>query len=407
MKLSPISYPSIIVGYVLTVLLIALFLHPFYPLSEFDPNMLLQFDAIHYYGIMQHGYINESSAFFPLFPKIWKYTGLGIIGISVLNVIIFATSSSILCRVFKSDIRTLLLFISLPSLFFAWLPYTESMFFLGATSILIGMRREHHYLILIGLAWCTLSRPAFTALLPAMIITTVLGEHSLRCKIIRSASYISISLLGLFLVSYIQFTETGSWTGFYTAQQGYGNTFKLPNLPLTSWGGGAIVRLDSVALLLGLSCGIALTRSIYIRFTRVKYGLRPEVLLSLGYIAGVSLIALLLRGGELYSLNRFIFATPFAFVLIDHAFKNPLTFKIKQAIMILSILIIYSILYASFVHIQTFLWYFATYLYLIILMYVPSIELSKHKIKLAILLMVAVSIQVYFFQRYLNNEWVA
>ena len=94
-----------------------------------------------------------------------------------------------------------------------------------------------------GLLWCTLSRPAFTVLLPSLWLMLMISEKNGRQKILEGLGFLVTCAIGLSVVAYTQFNETGAWGGFYSAQSGYGNTPSLPAFPLTSWGGGAIVPI--------------------------------------------------------------------------------------------------------------------------------------------------------------------
>jgi len=58
--------------------------------------------------------------------------------------------------------------------------------------------------------------------------------------------------------------------------------------------------------------------------------IRKEVVFSLCYLAGITFIVLIFRGGNLFSLNRFVFAVPFIIVVADCYFKRKISFSKKQ-----------------------------------------------------------------------------
>lgn len=368
---------------------------------------LLHFDAIHYRGIMQEGYANESSAFFPLFPMIWKYSGLGPVGISGFNGILFIFSALLLFKEFGTSFRSAIIFISLPSIFFLFVPYSESVFFLGATGLLIAVRRDMTWLSAMSLIVCTLARPAFTALLPALLITVMVGTGSMVRRSMKVLIYASVSSLAMLTVMLIQYKQTGDYLGFYKAQESFGNTFDLPDLPLRSWGGGSVVRLDAVALLAGIIAAVFLVRIVFKRITGSSSSYDPELILSLGYVAGISAIALLLRNGELFSLNRFVFATPFALALLSKYAEHPMRMDLRRSSLFFLVLNLYFLLFASFVHIQTFLLFNLVAVYLVVVMNVAEPLQNKRRPLFWIWCIAAFALQIFYLQRYLSDMWVA
>jgi hypothetical protein len=394
-------------AYIAVLLLAALTCSWFGVIPQVEEMTLLRFDAIHYRGIMQEGYANESSAFFPLFPMTWKYSGLGPIGISVFNGCLFIVCTLLLIKEFGTSWLSALLFVSLPSVFFLFVPYSESVFFVGAAGLLIAVRRDMTWLSAVSLIVCTLARPAFTALLPALLITVMLGPVNSMRKARKVLIYVSASALAMLVVIMVQYQQTGDYFGFYKAQESFGNTFGLPDLPLSSWGGGSVVRLDAVALLSGVIAAVLLVRITIKRILGSSISYDPELILSLGYVAGISAIALLLRNGELFSLNRFVFATPFALVLLSKYAEHPMRMDLRRSLLIFLALNLYFLLFASFVHIQTFLLFNLVAVYLVMVMYVAEPLQNKRRPLFWIWCIAALALQLFYLQRYLSDMWVA
>jgi hypothetical protein len=219
--------------------------------------------------------------------------------------------------------------------------------------------------------------------------------------------YVSASVLAMLVVMMVQYQQTGDYFGFYKAQESFGNTFGLPDLPLSSWGGGSVVRLDAVALLAGILSAVFLVRMIIKHISGSIISYDPELILSLGYVAGISAMALLLRNGELFSLNRFVFATPFALVLLSKYAEHPMRMDLRRSLIIFLALNLYFLLFASFVHIQTFLLFNLVAVYLIMVMYVVEPLQNKHRPLFWIWCIAAVAIQLFYLQRYLSDMWVA
>lgn len=378
-------------------------------MPRIDTTTLMRFDALHYAGIMRDGYASNSSAFFPLFPFIWKCTSLGPIGISILNGTLFMAATAWMIRILRPPLHAVLLFAALPAMLFFFVPYSEATFFLGATGMIWAARERKPWMIALAMVWCTLARPSFTVLLPALLIMVGLGEGTITRKAGHMLLYTGACALALLAVILAQHAATGNYFGFYAAQAEFGNTFKMPKLPLTSWGGDAVVRLDSVALLAGATAGVLLLRAIGRRTLSHLPAPPPEVVLSMAYVAGMALLALLLRNGSLYSLNRFVFATPFALVLIAHYIRKPIPINGRRAAIMFLVLSLYFLLFASFVHIRTFLTYSALAGFLILIVYAlgrPGAQALRHPALWAALIGVMV-FQLYFIHRFLSGLWVA
>lgn len=132
-------------SFILVSMLIFYFLN-----HNFQWINFLQFDAVHYYKIVHLGYDHKRSAFFPFFPWIWRVLGGNIsIGI-VTNILIFSFSFAILNQIFQWDYWQKILFLSIPSSIFYFLPYSESIFALSSILLLYAIIHKKNYLIILS-----------------------------------------------------------------------------------------------------------------------------------------------------------------------------------------------------------------------------------------------------------------
>jgi len=357
----------------------------------------LNWDAAHYHWVVLKGYNWFRVAFFPLFPMIWKVLGVGVYGIILFNASVFLFSFYVLVKslgVIRSEI---VLYLSVPSFIFFYLPYSEAVFFACSVLLILGIKKNVFWMTLLGIFLCTLSRPAFTVLIPALLLMEFLAELKDVKMLKRILMYVLVSLIGILFVGIIQFIDTNEWFSFFKIQSLWGNKLQLPHLPFTSWSGNMITRLDGVAMLFGLSSGIVLL--LYMLKVRIfKTIILPkEVLLSLGYLGGITLTVLLFRGGSLFSLNRFVFATPFILVVVNYFLKQPITFSNKQLGIFLFCLIIYWLSFASYVHIQAFLKYFAVSVYVLLFLGIKSRTVLISKISLIGFIVLNFIFQLIFF----------
>lgn len=368
---------------------------------------LLQWDAELYADIVRDGYSRMYTAFFPLFPLVWKLTGLGAIGISLLNGFLFIVSLSWLSSELKAKTHELLLLAATPTFIFFLVPYSEALFFLGSTLLLAGLFKKQQSLLLIGLLVCSFARPTASVFIPAIVITEWLCRDSPKKALLQMLKQIVAAALGLFLALWVHQNYTGAWLSFFDVQSEYwDNTLRIPSLPLRSWAGMKITMLDGFALSVSMMSGIALFKSLQPNFKRLKSNAPKGLVFSLLYLLGIGLVVLLFRGGELFSLNRFVFASAFFVVAAFYFAKLKLS---KKAFYFPLALFLYWLLFNSYVHIQTLLKYLLVTLFLS-LPVVMQIEMKNKwisRLAAAILFAGLAAIQLYFFSRHLGGQWVA
>ena len=329
-----------------------------------------QWDSSWYASIKDNGYLYDPNApsniaFFPLFPYFWRITSLGPFGIGVLNGLIFLTSFSLLARTYKFDVKESLLFLSLPSMFFFYLPYTESLFFLMMTIMFIGLHKQKQWLIILGLFLSSMIRPTSIFFIPAIIFMEFLYTKwkgkELRQTIFRTSLYIIASISSILIVLLIQRYQTGEWFGYFEAQiKHWKHEFLIPEFPLTTWGRSNLIWLDATALFFGL---VALFGVFFIgiRWIRNKFSLHEKydkgLLFSITYLGVMAVYAVFFNetdakgGTSVMSLNRYIFATPFI-ILFLWFYMNKVTFSLKVFGVYMGIFILVALLFGAYTNLE-------------------------------------------------------
>lgn len=366
----------------------------------------LHFDAEHYFWIKENGFEGFRVAFFPLFPLIWKLLTIDIHGIVIVNGVVFLVSIYLLIKDLKLSNLEILTYLSIPSFIFFFLPYSEALFFLGSSILIAGLKGNKISLVCIGLFISTLSRPAFTVFIPALIIAEFLSEDEKGKRFVRLGLYFLVELIGILLVGIIQYTDTGEWFKFFNVQQGWGNELQFPKLPLTSWAGGLIVRLDGAALFLGLFAGGFLTAYLLKLKHFRNFIIAKEVLFSLAYLGGISLSVLAFRGGSLFSLNRFVFATPFIIIAINYWFRIDYHFNPKQLLYIFGIIFAFWLFFGSYVHIQALLKFLLLTFYVFLIFAIKSDNKLVRNFTSVLLIVLNIAFQIFFYVRFLQGGWV-
>ncbi len=299
-----------------------------------NEHNLIQWDAGWYHGIVKDGYWYAENAqcnvaFFPMFPLLWKLSGFSTIAISVFNIMCFIAGIFILSKAYNFNNQEFLIALSFPSLFFCFIPYSEALFFLSVSILLLGFSKQSKQLIFLGLLLTGLCRSTSMLFFPAFLfieLPTFYSENNYKKAAVNILQYTAIALLSILIVAAIQFYYTGRWFDFLFVQKFWNKAWQLPKLPLTTWGGSRLLWLDGVAFLFGLGAMMMVGWYMLSLYKRRQIITDKSILFSLAYLITVSLITLLYSvTGEhtsIYSINRYIIATPFFVVFIVFISRN-------------------------------------------------------------------------------------
>ncbi|MEM4326359.1 MAG: hypothetical protein QXU40_03590 [Candidatus Pacearchaeota archaeon] len=380
----------------LSIIIISILIY-YWKHNHFEWSCFLQFDAVHYYKIVHLGYNYKRSAFFPLFPWIWKFLGGNItIGI-ILNIFIFSITFAFISEIFQLDTWQKWLFLSIPSSIFYCLPYSESIFALSSIFLIYTIIEKKDGLTILSFVPITLARPAFIILLPALAIYFFFQPIPLKRKMKIFIFSMLVSLLTLVLVNFYQYSHTQINWGFFSAQQTYwDNRWRLPHFPLSSYGDNYILRIDHFCFFLGLSCIVLLILRFIHHLRYNSTDVEPYWTFIYSYIAGISLLVLFTRGGSLFSLNRFVLTTIFGGMFIVY-FPKILR---KHFIPIITILILLIIL-NGYLHIRLIL----NQLPLLIL-FILFYFYEKKWVRIILITLFTV-FQLFLMQKFMEGEWVA
>lgn len=366
---------------------------------------LKQFDANHYFEISSIGYNNVNAAFFPLFPFVITLLKNNTVLVSVFNSLVFLFSAAYLFKKEKFSSKAILLSLGLPSVFFLYVPYSESLFFLG--SVLMITHLEQHRkggLFYLGFFISCLSRPAFTVLIPAIFLLEFNSLKDIQLTAKEVIYPVLVAILGVAVVSFIQFDATKSIFGFFEAQKHWDNKLRIPTLPFTTWGGNFIQKTDSSALFIGTISAVLVVLKLF----KNKINLSRATYFSLLYLSGITATVVAFRGGYLFSLNRFVFPTAFCFVAINYVVQK-MNLKITNKMLVYGFLcsVLFFLACGNYVHLVVFLKYL-----LVAFLFALALALNHESLKIRNIAFVTLYfstliIQAYLFHVYLTGGWVA
>lgn len=295
---------------------------------------LVRWDAVWYESVQARGYFfrpvgYSSVAFFPFFPLVWYCTHLGSLGVSILNLVISAGTLYGLYRYLHLRPLVVLLFTALPSSLFFYLPYTEALFFLFSSLVLLGLAQC--YKSPAGLAGASylgaLTRVTALFYLPAFVVVEGLALWQRPGPSWRRAWHLGLygAAIGLGLASVVvyQWCVTGVWFAFNKAEAQWNHHLAVPQLPFTSNGNDSVLLLDGLALLVGVVAGIWALGAIAQVLRRQRPTPNPVVLFSAVFLAttvfNTVIVApiTLTNQSSLMSLHRYVFSTPFFLILLN------------------------------------------------------------------------------------------
>lgn len=388
------------------------------------------YDSVHSGGYYYSEEAQSNSAFFPLFPYLWRLTHLSPIGISVFNFLLFCASLILLARAFDIPRDLSLLFVSFPSSIFFMLPYTESLFFFCVTLFLIGFRRENQALIIVGLLLASVTRATAMFFIPAILVMelffhgTILSKKFFRNSILFSL----ISIVGIAIVVWIQYFQTGVLFAFARQQFKYwGHKFSMPGFPLVTWDDARTKWLECLALIVSLNALAVILYLFWLLITK-KRERAEEILTNRPYIfSAIYCIMVMIyviffnphdQNGKtsMSSYNRYLFSTPFFFVFIHYTFVHfNIGFKRFMVFTIICLLAFFAVgMTGAHPWLRRFfeypnrraVYYFFIYIYSLIV-FSFSRDYSGRKELMTGLTVINIILQAALIESFISAKWVA
>jgi hypothetical protein len=385
-----------------------------YPIPS-DSNMI-HYDAFWYYTIKELGYIYEPNkgnnlAFFPLFPLFWRRLNADPLTISIINYLLFLVSTTFLLKNRGVDTKLMLLLISFPSVIFCALPYSEALFFVFCSVVLIGYTSQSNLTLFIGFFGASLVRSVCMLFIPAILICELLNPKSDKESRLSTFYQILSSLLGFFMAAGYMGLETNKWFYFIEIQKYWNRHWIIPSFPLTTISPERVLGIDAITFILGLIAAYVCLQLLVAKFNTRQSSIAfpgKAVIFSALFMAGMSIMDLCFtyRSTEgatnIWSINRHVMSTPFSFIFLIWLCKDFMPSK-KHTIIILIIIIsgiyltgVYQ--YPSFKGLTFYLGFFG------------ALVVLKMKFKLRNLFwtyyLLAAFMQITFFSDYLFNHWL-
>ena len=355
------------------------------------------YDVEHYQTIATQGYGNWLTAFFPGFPLFWKALGV-VWWVGVVNALLAASALTGLAHAWDMNRWERALLGAAPLAVFWLLPYSESLCLLGLAAGWIGVKQQRPYLMGGGVLLACFCRPLWPVLAVALLLLEVLPAWRGTAGMGPKRWYaLGGMALGTLAALSTHAGYTGEWGTFHQAQAHWGNALGWPQLPFSTWSDAPVMMVDSAALMLGAMAG---TRIVLQRFGGEA---SAATQLSLYYLSGIVALTLAFRGGELFSLGRFVWALPFASLLLIECGRS--TWSWKQHGGYLVWLPAGALMCGAYLHVQS-LGTFLPVMALALLVFWWGSRSQKRPWHHLALLLALVGIQLYYAIRAWSGHWV-
>lgn len=345
----------------------AFFLLRHYGFTHHDPNAgnISIWDAGILARIRESGYCYIpdkqlwNTGMFPLFPYIWRWTTLGAPAISALNYLVMLGAFWWLTKTFPFPPLLQLWLLSIPSMLFFYLPYSEAFFFLSATLIVAGVAKDKPILLSIGIFLAMLSRGTGLFFIPIVILMEWAEDFSFRKEVLirvarKSFLPVMAVLLGIATIAIIQYRQTGYAFSFFVVQtSGTGKHLHGLNFPLTTWYQCENLWEDGLAAVIGILVSLILLFTIWgpsekstnekplmwdskvVRFSMIYLAVQVwYVILNAPIDAGTGCTSIM-------SLGRYVFCNPFWMIFALAVASRP---KSHSSTTVLSLFVIFLVI---------------------------------------------------------------
>jgi hypothetical protein len=372
-------------------------------------------DAHFYQDISINGYQknNISSGFFILLPIIWKSLHASFNFILILNLLFYAFGFSLIVNILKQNkVVHWLFYISLPALFFVFIPYTEALFFLLCSLMLHAIHYNKKLLLFVILVLLSLVRPTCILLLPALLIMQVLANRKskLVSVLIEYCYLMALPLiLGLAIFIYIQFLQTGEWFVYFKTQaKEWDHHFSLPDIPFVTLPGAKNLWLNGLAFVIDLTALICVTQYAW-QWLKHHIVFNKITVLSFSYLAMVLITILFFNpkyGNHstiLIGLYRYSFVTPFMLVFFN--FISNTNISKKQILIVLLGTNLLWVFFHAYTGFKTFC-SIALRNNIFIAFYFYDLVFSKSIYTKYVFILIHIIIQIIFIQNFMNLNYM-
>ena len=385
------------------------------PFEKITSEKMTVWDGSHYNFIKEEMYSDiKNFAYYPLFPLFWKATGLSTFGISLLNIFLFALGMWVMFKIFANNIswKHLLILLCVPYLVIFMMPYSESLYFLFIALGLYGMLKEKYWLYFLGFLFASMTKSSsllFLILFFCLEVLNALNHRNITLFFKRFLKAVFPVILGMFLVMMFQYIlGAPSFFQSIISQKYWGKTLSLPKLPFSFWSNESrsitvpflCLYFVPMLVVIGREFVLSLKNRTKQEIDKWKY----VRLVCIVFLIGNVFTALFTQHGGLYSLARYLLATPFFVFLLFDTLNRDRKIVFQMVYLLIGLIAVF-ICKDYFSKVD----FFGTYLVLITSVIVFFYRKFKTKILyplLLIIILLNVFWNSYMFNCFLLDSWI-
>ena len=385
------------------------------PFEKITSEKMTVWDGSHYNFIKEEMYSDiKNFAYYPLFPLFWKATGLSTFGISLLNIFLFALGMWVMFKIFANNIswKHLLILLCVPYLVIFMMPYSESLYFLFIALGLYGMIKEKYWLYFLGFLFASMTKSSsllFLILFFCLEVLNALNHRNITLFFKRFLKAVFPVILGMFLVMMFQYIlGAPSFFQSIISQKYWGKTLSLPKLPFSFWSNESrsitvpflCLYFVPMLVVIGREFVLSLKNRTKQEIDKWKY----VRLVCIVFLIGNVFTALFTQHGGLYSLARYLLATPFFVFLLFDTLNRDRKIVFQMVYLLIGLIAVF-ICKDYFSKVD----FFGTYLVLITSVIVFFYRKFKTKILyplLLIIILLNVFWNSYMFNCFLLDSWI-
>ncbi len=383
-----------------------------------EQETLLRFDAQSFHDLANNGYtptlpghMYQDHSF--LFPWIWRIFSVNAFVMGIINLVIYATGFTLVTSLCKVTTDEQLIWLSLPSMLYMVIPYSEATNFLMGALCLFAIASENKILTSTTLLLLPLAGVQAIYLLPGLIIMEVVNNN--RQEVVKSCLKALVKyglpiLAGLFVFASLRSLQSGNWfLNFNFIGESPVIKWGIPKLPFTnSTGGDRTAWLSGLALFASLTSLLLLIKQLRQWTKTGKTSDGPLVILSLAYLPCILLVFLFHNDTgnnytDLSGLHRIMMCSPFFFVVVYNYVLKGRDYNHKDILIVFLLSNVVWLAMGSFVHL-TYILYFNVASVMIILFMVQAKKSNTWTTML--ICIINLTLQTLLYQQYLSGVMV-
>lgn len=315
-----------------------------------------------YYNKGDHKY-----SFFPLYPLLWKISGISIRNIGLFNYLLFGLSVILFSMLFFKNENTsymerLCVFVvslTLPPVVVYYLPYAEALFTFTFALAMYALMKNKYWLFFIAITLFSMTRPTFVIVGLSFLIIDVfyfLNHRNINHFIKELFLKLAPLLTGTAIVFTMFYLNSGSFTKyFYSINKFWRTSFSIPT-KISDW------SVDSFGMNVFTIFIVIIAFVLFIKHFKEKA--RPDKNMdmpsifnenasfikeyffysSIVYFGGVLLYVLFFQAGSLNGLYRYVVASPFFFMFFFYAYEKLKILKTSQFVLMVIGIVIFGLI---------------------------------------------------------------